>query len=387
MSGSVSVQALKLRATDGGWFSAVAQVLLTGLACGAAYQLQAGPWPVVVAAMVTTALALAVARGRREMKPPPAVPHVLPAAAASAPATDLARQVVPVWQRNIEAARQFSEQESGALMENFSRVSSHLDMALAATADAPVLEVGAIDEMVDRHRAEIDLLQADARQALTIARGLLERVGEVSTTMDSLVAQADEVLRIARATHMLALNAAVEATRAGAAGSGFAMVARDVGDLARQSRQAALQIARQVADVRKLVHQMHERRHDTDVDDEDLALRAEANARAAVRALMATVGDTARNSRTLREAGRHAQSDIENILMALQSQDRLNQMLQSVTTDMDRLERWLKGEHDEAARSPSEWLARLESSYTMEDQRSVHHGTAQIERQAAVEFF
>jgi methyl-accepting chemotaxis protein len=301
--------------------------------------------------------------------------------------TELTRQVVPVWQRSVEAARTHSEQEAGTLLESFARVSSHLDLAMAGTRDAPLLEIGAVDELIERHRAEIDQVQADARQALNLVKHMLAQVKAMGGTVDQLVVLTNQVQAIARATHMLSLNASVEATRAGASGAGFAVVARDVGDLATQSRQAAQQMASHVQRVREAIVEMQSSRQNFDLDDEDLSMRTESHARAAVRALMSSLGDSARNSRTLRDAGRQAQTDIDNILMSLQAQDRLSQMLQSVTEDMARMERWLKGEPDDAALSASAWLGRLESSYTMEDMRSAHHGTSQIEQQAAVEFF
>jgi methyl-accepting chemotaxis protein len=312
-----------------------------------------------------------------------------PSAVAFAPGSDteLTRQVVPVWQRSVEAARTHSEQEAGTLLESFARVSSHLDLAMAGTRDAPLLEIGAVDDLIERHRTEIDQVQADARQALNLVQHMLAQLKAMGGTVDQLVVLSNQVQAIARATHMLSLNASVEATRAGASGAGFAVVARDVGDLASQSRQAAQQMASHVQRVREAIVEMQSSRQNFDLDDEDLSMRTETHARAAVRALMSSLGDSARNSRTLRDAGRQAQTDIDNILMSLQAQDRLSQMLQSVTEDMARMERWLKGEPDEAAQSPSAWLGRLESSYTMEDMRSAHHGTSQIEQQAAVEFF
>ncbi len=74
-------------------------------------------------------------------------------------------------------------------------------------------------------------------------------------------------------------------------------------------------------------------------------------------------------------------------MMSLQSQDRMSQMLIAVCDDMQRMNEWINGSEDPAAEMPTLWLERLEEHYTMEDQRSVHHNTVQVERTAAVEFF
>jgi methyl-accepting chemotaxis protein len=95
----------------------------------------------------------------------------------------------------------------------------------------------------------------------------------------------------------------------------------------------------------------------------------------------------ARSQRTLHDAGHQVQQEVEQILVNLQSQDRLSQMLVSVTDDMQRLQSWLEGEPDETAISANRWLDRLESTYTMEDMRSTHHATTKVDAGSEVEFF
>jgi methyl-accepting chemotaxis protein len=58
---------------------------------------------------------------------------------------------------------------------------------------------------------------------------------------------------IARQTNLLALNANVEAARAGDAGSGFAVVAREVKQLSAQTSKATADIASQLRGMRQSV--------------------------------------------------------------------------------------------------------------------------------------
>ena len=362
-------------------------IVLAVLAAAAAAQaLPGAPW--VAASACVIGMALGYALRRR----PPAGQAATAATAATANVTDgadnsLIRQVVPVWLRTAESVRHTAEKEAEALTERFARVSAHLDVALAATAGTPQMDVGAIDALLERHQPEIDRLRADARAALDASDAASQELRRVEGSAQVLARLAKEVQGIARATHMLGLNAAVEATRAGAAGGGFAVVAHDIRALAAQSRQAAVQMVKEVDGVQQRLATARSRGADTSLDDEDLALRSEVNARAVLRALLGSMGDVARSSRTLQEAGRKAQADIDDILMSLQGHDRVNQMLQSVITDIGRMSAWLDGGSDEAAASAAEWLERLDKTYTMEEMRSTHHGTKAVEAQTAVEFF
>ncbi|HMY98871.1 MAG TPA: hypothetical protein PLU79_04385, partial [Burkholderiaceae bacterium] len=85
--------------------------------------------------------------------------------------------------------------------------------------------------------------------------------------------------------------------------------------------------------------------------------------------------------------GAEVRAEVERVLMGFQAQDRFNQMLGNICEDMERLQHWLHQQGDLSANQAAVWLERLEASYTMEAQRTQHHGQRQIEREAQVEFF
>jgi methyl-accepting chemotaxis protein len=74
--------------------------------------------------------------------------------------------------------------------------------------------------------------------------GLSERIGQIGT-ITQLVSE------LASQTRMLALNAAVEASRAGAYGKGFGVVASEIRKLADESRQSAERIGALVEEIEK----------------------------------------------------------------------------------------------------------------------------------------
>lgn len=89
----------------------------------------------------------------------------------------------------------------------------------------------------------------NAEEARSRANAAAALTAEASQQVASLEEIGQEVLHavetittIARQTNMLALNATIEAARAGDAGAGFAIVAREVKELARETASSAEKI-------------------------------------------------------------------------------------------------------------------------------------------------
>jgi methyl-accepting chemotaxis protein len=75
----------------------------------------------------------------------------------------------------------------------------------------------------------------DANQKAMEAQKVMDRLGESSTEVGNIV---KAINSIAEQTNLLALNATIEAARAGEAGKGFAVVASEVKDLAKETEKA-----------------------------------------------------------------------------------------------------------------------------------------------------
>ena len=299
---------------------------------------------------------------------------------------ELQKQVQPVWKRQIEAARSYSETSMANLLESFATISAQIDETLGLNGGS-VLDVGLPDEVIERHQDQLDRLTSTTRLAVQLKDEMLETVNWLHATLSDMQALSKEVQAVSRATHLLALNASVEATRAGESGGGFAVVAAEVRALAGQSRQVGIQIGRHVAQMQERIAETRSRvrRHDTDEDE--LQLQAKLNAHAVLSALLGSVAEATRASRALRDSSRMVQDELEKISVSLQSQDRLSQMLTSVTDDIQRMVLWMNGAEDSAAAHPHQWLGRLEASYTMEEMKASHHNLVAVEKTSGVQFF
>ncbi|MGA2500811.1 MAG: methyl-accepting chemotaxis protein, partial [Tepidisphaeraceae bacterium] len=118
--------------------------------------------------------------------------------------------------------------------------------AVEETSSA-MTEISATTKRNSEHAASANELmrmtQKDINEANQSMELLANAMGAIADAGNRVVKITRTVDEIATKTNLLAINAAVEAARAGQAGAGFAVVAGDVRNLARQSATAAATIA------------------------------------------------------------------------------------------------------------------------------------------------
>ncbi|MEO1078776.1 MAG: PAS domain-containing methyl-accepting chemotaxis protein [Pseudomonadota bacterium] len=97
---------------------------------------------------------------------------------------------------------------------------------------------------------------AQASSAETLSRQTSEAVGRLSEGSQVIQDVVGVIRDLSEQTKLLALNASIESARAGEAGRGFAVVAGEVKELARQTREATLNIAQSVEAIRSTITQV-----------------------------------------------------------------------------------------------------------------------------------
>lgn len=364
----------------------VVALLMTAGAAGAAFAGGLGSYAAALLGLVAgwlwasaPASADAQARGFSSGSPRVADPGVL---------MPLAQQIVPVWQRQLEAARSQSEESAAELLVSFSRISDQLDKAVGrAGAGLNLNETGAMAHLLERSDEHVDALLEPIKRAMQAKEGMLNEMAQIAATVADMRKQAADVKNLARHTNLVAMNAAIEARRAGDAGQSFAVVAQEVRKFAIQSAETGEKLAQRIEAVQHQVDEVRKRNDADEATDEELRQAAREQARDVLAHAIQGLEGFSSSSRMLRDANESVRHEIEQIYVGLQHQDRLSQMLSAIGEDMRRFDAWVGGQDDPLARNFGMWLDRLEQCYTMESQRSTHHTNVAIAENKGVEYF
>lgn len=166
-------------------------------------------------------------------------------------AHQLSENVTAIAAASEQASTNVNTMASAAeqMTSNVAGVNTSLDQvneSVNAVSQALGKLTGSLQSVRDRCK-QADEMSAQADKNAQESMGVMEKLAVSASEIGKVV---DLIKTIANQTNMLALNAAIEAAGAGQAGLGFAVVANEVKDLARQTTEATKMIQEKTAEIR-----------------------------------------------------------------------------------------------------------------------------------------
>ncbi len=278
---------------------------------------------------------------------------------------DLLKGVLPVWLQHVQAVKTQTEDAVTQLAVSFSSISSQFEAAGFKGTGSHDAEDDRIS-LLARCENELRPLISSMNQLLDGKGAMTDAVRELSLATRELHEMAGGIGQIAAQTNLLAVNAAIEAARAGDAGRGFAVIAKEIRNLSQVSATTSQQITGRIDQVTKLMQSTVEAATAAAVRDKSTIEQSGG----VVQDVLSHVRELGAGADRMQQQGNVIRTDIENLLVNLQFQDRVSQMISVIDCDIRRLKDNV--ERGEPMPPVSQWLADLQVHYTMDDQREVH---------------
>ncbi|QDT69872.1 Methyl-accepting chemotaxis protein PctC [Planctomycetes bacterium MalM25] len=152
----------------------------------------------------------------------------------------------------LAAGAEQTGQQSAVVSSSADQMSTSI-ASVAATSEQMSANVRSVATATEEMNSTITEIARNAEQSATVADQAAQlaeisndRVGGLGESADEIGKVIEVIQDIAEQTNLLALNATIEAARAGEAGKGFAVVASEVKDLAKQTASATDDIRQRI---------------------------------------------------------------------------------------------------------------------------------------------
>lgn len=289
-------------------------------------------------------------------------------AAEQTQAALLVNQATALWAEHIRTVQVQMRDATDQLLQGFSTILLQLDQITG-----PATGQGA---SVDERSAVLAQCDHDLRGLLTQFGTFMKSSDRVLGTVRSLDKvsmglrdMAADVATIARQTNLLSLNATIEAARAGASGRSFAVVAAEVRRLSAASGETGKRIGEQVGHFSDQVHKTLAETSTSAESDTTLMHASEQTVNAVIERVDSAVESLNQRATDLAQRGEVVRSEVEQLMVSFQFQDRVHQILDQIALSMESAgDRLLQGVQTRQMPTTQEWDTLLSEGYTTLEQ-------------------
>jgi len=278
------------------------------------------------------------------------------------------------WTAHVGMAQAQMNDAIGQLLAGFNQILSELDALILTRSH----DGGDDDAMVER----ANMLAACETRLLGLLQTLdgfvqsrdavLGSVRGLSQASGSLRDMAEDVGKLARQTNLLSINAAIEAARAGESGRGFAVVASEVRRLSNESGQTGQRIGSQVQHFASQMQGALAQADEQAVRGTSAIQSSEQTIRSVVSDVDVAVSQLHEQALALRSRGEVVKTQVQQLMLAFQFQDRVHQILDQVNGSIaDAVAQLQTALAEGRVPDAAEWAALLRAGYTTAEQHAL----------------
>lgn len=285
-----------------------------------------------------------------------------------------------IWTAHLGTAQNQMREATENLLAGFTSILEELNHITDTGASklpgaSSALELDARAGMLSHCESQLHGLLKNFQAFIHSRDQVLGSVKTLSASSGSLSEMADDVAKLARQTSLLSINAAIEAARAGNSGRGFAVVAGEVRRLSNESGDTGRRISSQVQEFSGCMQRALVQASEYSLRDAQTIKASEDTINEVVTQVDTTVSALNARAVELSARGEVIKSQVEQLMISFQFQDRVHQIMTQVSDSMASA---VAGLQQALANGTvpvqSEWQALLNAGYTTDEQRAVANG-------------
>jgi methyl-accepting chemotaxis protein len=319
----------------------------------------------LVGVLGCVAVVLVLARQLQQVRTLHATPSAEDTAAFHTQAvTPFLQDILPAWYHQVDQVKSQTEAAVVQLTNSFAAVLTQFDLAGIGGGAVRDDKTNSTISLLTLCERELQPVVLSLTQLIDGKDALLANVRNLAKETLELQSMSEEVRSIAAQTNLLALNAAIEAARAGESGRGFAVVAAEVRALSQRSADTGKRIGDRVGQIAAIMKSTMSVAESAAVQDKSsVALSGEL-----VEHVLSHVRKLGASADSMHEHGMVVRGEVENLLVAMQFQDRVSQILTALNDNMAQMQERLANIQTEALPTSQEWLGDMNQSSFMDDQ-------------------
>ncbi len=282
-------------------------------------------------------------------------------------------EAIDIWTGHIQTVQATMHAAAADLLQGFAGILEDLDAVTALERSADAHDGGVLDQRA----AMLARCEEQLRGLLRSFQGFVASHGEVMSSIQHLAgastqlsSMAEDVSKIARQTNLLSINAAIEAARAGDSGRGFAVVAGEVRRLSTESGATGQRISAQVADFGRVMNASAQRARAQAEHDSTVMSSSENTIAEVVSQVDSAISGLEQRAAELTARGEAVRQRVNEMMMAFQFQDRVQQILEQVVSSMHgAMVEMRRAAAEGAVPDAAAWKALITAGYTTAEQR------------------
>jgi len=292
---------------------------------------------------------------------------------------DVSKELVEILNGLISNSRNQLETAVTEMSLRFGNIVERLNVAMNAAQNVskgPDDEDLSMEVIFQNSNERLNGLIEEMKIAGEEKNRVMEKLKTLAEGTNDLNDMAEAVENIASQTNLLALNAAIEAARAGEFGRGFSVVADEVRELSIKSGNTGKDIAVKVKEfstsVEKIIEEV--------MVNLERATKQEERGRQTIQSVMLQLHmlteGMAKSTDILTSESQGIISEINDLLVALQFQDRVTQILEHVSEGLHQFVDFMSDsvETGDVHAQAQLLMEKIEQSYTTDEERNIHKG-------------